>query len=166
MDNITKSQIVEVLQKEYLRRILTQYFMEKGFDNFMVKPYPPVFLDLLDRLPMLDGLIEVESYLNDINVKTNDLNIGWNIFVLGSKRIFIGYTNHASMSEIQSNLNAVDIIHDGPHTIKDIIEAIVEFLGSSKKIKNIHKNAGSSDLTKPGMHPLSYGPIPDIRRKV
>lgn len=164
MDNAAKNSILKIMQKEFARRCLIKYFSEKGYDNFLVNPYPPTILDLEDD--RFADMIEVKYYLEDINMKDNMIKLGWNIFVLGNKRIFLGYTTHQRLNEVENGRNDSNKHHDGPINIKKIIETIVEILGNSSKLKDIDHEQGYGDLTKLPTSVRPYKPVPDIRRRV
>lgn len=165
MDSIIKTEVLKILQKEFVRRNLIRYFEEKGYDNFLIKPYPPTLLDMTDDR-FLD-ILEVKYFLEDVNMKQNTVKLGWNMFLLGNKRIFLGYTIHRNLSEIDSSRNDVKKYHDGPITIKAIVESVVEILGKSKKLKEIYNSSqGYGDATKLPMAMKPYKQIPNFRRRV
>lgn len=167
MDNIAKNSLLRILQKEFIRRNLIKYFEEKGYNNFLVKPYPPTMLDLVDEDN--SDILEIKYYLEDINMKNNTIKFGWNLFLLGNKRIFLGYTNHRNLAEVESSKNNIDQFHDGPITIKALIESIVEILGNSEKLKEVYNsnnNKGYGNMTKLSMAVKPYKQIPNFSRRV
>jgi hypothetical protein len=135
-----KNEIVKILEKEYLRRSLIRYFKEKGYDNFLNCPYPPTLLDVCEKIPSLNGIIELSYFVDDINMENNSLIVGWNIFVLGNKRIFIGNTVHNNLLDIENSIHKSSEHHNGPISIKNIIETICEFISKSNKLNDIHKS--------------------------
>ena len=137
MDNTTKSTLVKTLQKEFVRRKLVQYFESKGYTNFLVKPYPPTLMDMVDRIDILEGIVEVEHALDDINMQSNAVTVAWNLFVLGNQRANLGNTTHDSLMEIETAANSI-IPYDGPINIKQIIEWMVETIGNSTKLTEIY----------------------------
>lgn len=139
MDSVTKSCLLKSLQKEFVRRNIIKYFEMKGYDNFLVKPYPPSIIDIADSTGILDGLIEIKYYLEDINMNNNILKIGWNLFVLGSQRAFLGYTTHKNFSEIENGISNVKNEPNCPISIKELVEWIVEVIGSSNKLKEVYE---------------------------
>ncbi len=165
MNNLVKTQIANALQKEYLRRSFIKYFSEKGYDNFLVKPYPPVLRDMPTKLPFLNGILELQHPIEDINLADNTIKVAWNLFLLGNKRIFLGYTTHNNMSEIENGIGAIDKHHDGPISIKQIIEVMVELLGQSGKTSEISKKR-SANTNRQGFGMKPYKGIPDLRRRV
>lgn len=166
MSNISNS-LLKIMQKEYIRRNLIKYFSEKGYDNFLVKPYPPSVADIGGNLDSLNGFIEVQNFLEDVNIYNNSVKVGWNIFVLGNKRIFLGYTIHEKISDIEREVNTIKQ-HDGPITIKSIIESIIEFLGSSNKLSDIYKSEETDiQITSKIGNTININkPIPNFKRQV
>lgn len=167
MDNLTKKQLLKTLQKEFVRRNLIQYFESKGYDNFLIKPYPPSLMDITERINVLDGVIEVEHYLEDINVKNNMIKVGWNLFVLGNQRAFLGHTTHQNLTEIENGISECKMHADGPISIKELVEWVVHALGESSKLQDIyqyHNNQKDSIINTGYIKP--YKRIPDMRRRV
>jgi hypothetical protein len=164
MNETTKNSIVKALQKEFIRRSLNKYFMEKGFENFDEKPYPPFIADMGEKIEALNGLIEVKNFLEDINMENNTIKIGWNIFVLGNKRIFLGYSKHKNLNDVKNNSSgsANSIL-----SIKKIIDHIVDSIGSSSKLDDIcDRQSPDSDVSKSFNYLKPYKPVPDFRRRV
>lgn len=168
MNDSMKNSMIKTLQKEFIRRSLIQFFEEKGYDNFLVKPYPPSLVDLPDRIPVLNSVVEIKYFLEDIDMQENIIKVGWNVFALGNKRIFLGYTLHKNLNEIDNNSNNIDIIHDGPINIKNIIESLVKILGESTKMADAYKRMNLNDTGVGGYKNLikPRKPIPNFQRKV
>jgi len=167
MDSATKSSLVKTLQKEFVRRNLICYFEGKGYDNFLVKPYPPSLMDIVERIEVLSGIVEVKHHLEDINMQNNIIKVGWNLFVLGNQRAFLGYTNHKSVSDIESAVGESKSDPNGSKTIKELIEWVVEVIGSSKKLKDLYeqyKLQDSSIINTSYVKP--YKSIPNFKRRV
>ena len=166
MDNISKSSLVKILQKEFIRRKLVQYFESKGYDNFKVNAYPPNIADIMERIDALNGIVEVNHNLEDVNIQNNNIKLAWNLFVLGNKRAFLGYTTHQSLTEVESAGNNI-IAYSGPITIKQLVEWMVESIGESTKLSEIYdshnkaqNNRNISGLTAPKRT------IPNFNKKV
>ena len=137
MDNASKSSLVKILQKEFVRRKLIQYFESKGYDNFKVNPYPPSIVDIMERVDILNGIVEINHSLEDVNIQTNDIKLGWNLFVLGNKRAFLGYTTHQSLIEVET-AGGQAAPYNGPITVKQLVEWMVEAIGESSKLSDIY----------------------------
>jgi len=167
MDNTTKLNLTKTLQKEFLRRNLIYYFSSKGYDNFLVKPYPPSLSDIPQVLPFLSNIAEINHYLEDINIENNIIKIGWNVFILGNKRAFLGFTSHKSMNDIENSVNDIKSYPNGKLTIKELIEWIVETVGNTDKLKDLYDNYNLQDNSLTGMNSFKHHkPVPDFKRRV
>jgi hypothetical protein len=101
--NILQQRLYSTLNKEYCKRLLIRYFVSKGFqESFDKKIYPPKIQDLTSAIPQLAGKIEIEPYVEDIDPNNGIYHLGWNLFVLGTKRLFLGYSTHTNLSEVKS----------------------------------------------------------------
>ena len=123
------------LNQELIKRLMVRYFTQKGFkETFNRKIYPPTLQDLPVQIPQLAGKIEIQPYVEDIDPNTGVVKLGWNLFVLGVNRIFIGESTHTNLNEVRSGVagplqNARQGIATTP---KKITEFIIKILGSSK----------------------------------
>jgi hypothetical protein len=96
------------LNKEYMRRLLTKYFYQKGFKEDMnAKIYPPLLQDLAMAIPSLMGKIEIEPEVCDVDPTTGIVSLEWNMFLLGNKRMFLGESTHTDLAEIRSPMSGV-----------------------------------------------------------
>ena len=129
------TQMHTALNKEYIKRLLTQYFTQKGYnENFDKKIYPPNIQDLPQQIPQLQNKIEIIPHVTDIDPQTGIVKIGWNLFLLGTKRIYLGESTHTNLAEIKNNImgplnNQTGTTHTTP---KKIIEFITKTLTNSK----------------------------------
>lgn len=168
MDKITKTSLVKIMQKEFVRRNLIKFFEDKGYNNFLVNPNPPSLMDLVDRVDVLQGIAEVKYYIEDINMENNMIKVGWNLFLLGNQRAFLGHTSHTNLTEIESSIGDPTPNVNGNLSIKEIIEWSVETIGQSSKLKDLYdqSHSGTSselsrmDTIKP------YKSVPDFKRRV
>jgi hypothetical protein len=140
LNNSSKNLLRKVLIKEYIRRNIIKYFSDKGYDNFLVCAYPPLLVDIVDRLPFLNGLVEVTNNVDDIDIADGSIKIDWNMFVLGVRRIHLGTTIHASLNEIDRGSAYVDTF-SGPVTIEKLVNTMVEFLGESKMADMVYEKS-------------------------
>lgn len=134
------------LNKEAIRQMLTKYFQTKGFNESMEKQvYPPQLQDIIIQIPQLMSKIEIAPFVEDIEPNSGVVKLGWNLFVLGTNRMFLGYSTHTNLSEVRTPvLGPMSAIDKHTHaTPKRIIDFIVEMLGASKAgdISSIPKTA-------------------------
>jgi hypothetical protein len=150
MNKKVKDDITRILQREYLRRSLVKYFNDKGYDKtFEICAYPPSLQDLNEQ-SFSNKTIEVAYNIEDIDLIDNTIKVAWNMFILGNKRIFLGYTDHKNFTDIQNNRNVIKDFN-GPISIKKIIDVIVDFIGDSSNIYDINKKSGQKMSTTPLM---------------
>lgn len=92
------------LNTELVKRLLIRYFKRKGFeDSFDVKVYPPSLQDIPEVIPELSNKIEVVPFVIETDPHTKFVRIGWNLFVLGNQRMFLGESEHASLRELEDS---------------------------------------------------------------
>lgn len=103
MDTNTIDRIRQLIINEYAARLLVKYFIEKGFkDSFNIHVYPPGIQDLPQRVPALADKVEIEPYVESINPNEGMVKLGWNLFVTGNRRMFLGETCHRELTELRS----------------------------------------------------------------
>ncbi len=137
MDKITLGNKIHVaLNQELIRRLLIQYFSTKGFnENFDRRIYPPLLVDLVTRIPRLNGKVEITAFVQDIDPLSGAVKLGWNLFVLGTRRMYLGESTHTSLAEITGQVTtAVESCNGSTSyaTPKRIVEFITKVLGKSK----------------------------------
>lgn len=141
-------QLARVLQKEYLRRSLIKYFEDKGYTKTFSKcAYPPALQDLNDQA-FANRAIEVAYNIEDIDLLDNTVKVSWNMFILGNKRIFLGYTNHKNFTDIKNSSHSL-VDFSGPIEISKIIDTVVQFLGDSTAIYDVNKKTAKKFTTRP-----------------
>jgi hypothetical protein len=86
---------------EYAKRLLIRYFIKKGFaDNFDIHVYPPMIADLSKEIPQLLGKVEIVPYMEEIDPSSGTVRVGWNLFVLGHSRMYLGNSTHKDINEL------------------------------------------------------------------
>lgn len=137
MSNQLADRIHAALNRELIKRSLVRYFKQKGFgENFNRNIYPPTVQDMAMMVPCLFNKIEVAPHVRDIDLQTGIVTLGWNIFVLGNKRIYLGESTHTSLNEVKASiagpLNNQFRSSARSTTPKRIIEFITSVLSGSK----------------------------------
>ena len=144
--DILTSKIHQTLNKELTKRLLIRYFCNKGFsENFNKKIYPPILQDILVHVPQLVGKIEVAPFVEDVDPNTGVVRLGWNLFVLGHRRIYIGESIHSNLTEVRMGVGGPlegTSYKIGTATPKRIVNFICNVLGKNKDgdITSIPKN--------------------------
>lgn len=101
-----QQQLAKALNVELCKRYLVRYFKGKGFtENFNKKIYPPTIQDLPMLVPQITDKIEIEAVVNDINPLTGQHKLGWNLYVFGVHRMYLGESTHVDMSDVMSTVN-------------------------------------------------------------
>ena len=97
---------------ETVRRKLIRYFIGKGFvDSFDRLVYPPLLQDLpFDPDICLINKVEVVPYAAEIDTSLGRAIIGWNLFVLGNKRMFLGETFHNNLNDLARQIKSGVIV--------------------------------------------------------
>ena len=144
---------------ELIKRLLIRYFSEKGFqENFDLKVYPPSIQDLCESVPELSGKVELEPHAKEIDPTTGFAKIGWNLFVLGNQRMYLGETEHNELQDLARQLESKTFVVNEnedattktcrhARTARDIVGWIVRVLGNSEA-GLVRSNAASE--IKPG----------------
>ena len=135
--DILATQVHCALNKELTRRMLTKYFYDKGFKEDMGgRIYPPALQDLSVAIPQLVGKIEIQPHVEDVNPLTGIVTLGWNMFVLGNKRMYLGESSHSNLQEVQTTIYG-PVRSEGVRSIeyrtpKQVVSFIVETLATTK----------------------------------
>ena len=136
MNTKTKNQLKRLLQEELIKRLLVKYFKEKGFDeSFNQMVYPPLIFDMPFRILELMSCVEVVPYVDKMDPITNAVTMGWNLFVLGTNRVYLGTTTHPNLMEFRRSLmgqHNTKYPADSKKTPKEIIEFIMAIIGRNK----------------------------------
>ncbi len=101
MNDLQRARIRNAANAETVRRMLIKYFVDRGFaDSFDRSINPIMIQDLPIANVGLDTKIEIEPHALEIDPTTGRGTLGWNLFVLGNQRIFLGETHHNSLLEL------------------------------------------------------------------
>jgi hypothetical protein len=108
MDTYDIDKIKHITNVETVRRKLIRYFINKGFvDSFDRLVYPPMLQDLpLDPEVCLFNKVEVVPYAAEIDTSLGRAILGWNLFVLGSNRMFLGETFHNNLNDLARQIKS------------------------------------------------------------
>lgn len=93
--------IKKILTKELLRNKLEAYFQEKEM-GYEEKMYPPMLQDIMLRIPAITKYIDVSPFVEDVDPVNGTVSMGWNLYVLGTKRMYLGSSTHKSVQEFQN----------------------------------------------------------------
>ena len=104
MDINLSNSIKKALALEAVRKELYTYFEINNIPLDTIV-YPPLIRDLQTVLPILGNKIEIKPHIEDVDPTTNYVKIGWNLFVLGTNRMFLGHSVHESIANIDTQIN-------------------------------------------------------------
>jgi hypothetical protein len=114
MDSYTIDKMKHLSNTEVVRRLLIKYFMDKGFtESFDRQLYPSVVQDLPLAIPILMDKIEIEPFAENIDALSSRATLGWNLFVLGNHRMFLGNTEHNDLSALARQIRSGVIMPEG-----------------------------------------------------
>ena len=101
MDSHTIETIKHLSNTEVIRRMLIKYFLDKGFtESFDRHLYPAVVQDITMALPQLSTKIEVVPFAEEVDSYQGKAVLGWNLFVLGTNRMYLGQTYHNDLRSL------------------------------------------------------------------
>lgn len=110
MSDLQRDHLRRELNAESVRRLLIKYFVERGYTNFDRPANPTMIQDLTLTIPYLETKLDIEPHALEIDPTTGKAILGWNLFVLGNQRLFLGETMHANLSELARQIKNNQII--------------------------------------------------------
>jgi len=122
----TKNQLKKALQEELVKRTLIKYFKDKSIDESPI--YPPTVFDLPYRVPELLSAVEVVPFVEHMDQMTNVVTIGWNLFVLGTNRMYLGTSTHTNLMEFRRSISGPTQTTNMPSERKKTAAQITEFI--------------------------------------
>lgn len=110
MNDLQRLRISHAANTEAVRRMLIKYFCDRGFNESFDKSVNPV---LIQDLPFanagLDTKIEIQPHAIEIDPTTSKATLGWNMFVLGNQRIYLGETYHQNLLDLARQIRTGQI---------------------------------------------------------
>ena len=141
MDSHTIETIKHVSNTEVVRRLLVKYFIEKGFmESFDRHLYPALLQDLILQIPQLTTKIEIVPFAEEVDTFQGKAILGWNIFVLGNQRMYLGQTFHNDLRGLARQLQTGMIIPERINVDinKEVsVKLYVLFLSASILVENL-----------------------------
>jgi hypothetical protein len=114
--------INQTLNETYIRRLLVRYFSERGFEeSFDRRIFPPQMQDIPESIPEIGHQLEIVPFVEDIDPHSGYGRVGWNLFVMGNQRLYLGETEHANMNELARQMDdaqngVIDVLEEGVST--------------------------------------------------
>lgn len=122
-DNLRRTLNVEVI-----RRLLIRYFLDKGYQSLDEYIYPPIIKNLTEEIPALSSHVEVVPYVIKLDPFQDVAEIGWNLFVLGNQRQYLGETHHIDLSQLAFQITQNSLENNGIATRQTTPRRIIHFI--------------------------------------
>lgn len=125
--------IQQVVAKEAAKKALQLYFENKGFKNPDALVIPSQISDISLGVPEFGNRLEVVGYNEQYDPFTGVAKVGWNLYVNGSNRMYLGETVHNSVSDlISGNTPQHADLATPEHTVNEICSFIMKTFNASK----------------------------------
>lgn len=110
MNDLDRDRIKHAANTNAVRRMLIQYFVERGFSESFDRAVNPLQIqDMPFTVTGLDTKIEIEPHAVEIDPTTSLATLGWNLFVLGNRRLYLGETTHENLLDLARQIKAGQI---------------------------------------------------------
>jgi hypothetical protein len=109
MNDLDRDKLKFTLNIDVARRMLIKYFIDKDkkFAESFDLPVNPIELQDMNMTGTgLDTKIEIIPHVINIDPATSRARIGWNLFVLGHQRMYIGETLHGNLMSLAAQIRA------------------------------------------------------------
>lgn len=144
MDHQFIDKFRHTLNADVARRLMIRYFMSKGFDNFDTLLYAPMVQDMPYAIAEMSDKIEIIPHSVNIDPAGDKAELGWNLFVLGSHRQYLGETYHHGLKMLAMQLQQGHVLsEDMMATRQTTPRRIIHFVS---RVLTTHKQ-GYLDLT-------------------
>lgn len=165
MDSYDVDRIKQRTNLEVVRRLLIKYFTDKGFsESFDRQLYPSLIQDLPLVIPILATKIEVVPHVEDLDMSLGKATVGWNMFVLGTHRMYLGDTYHNNLQDLARQIKAGQILMpesaQTTATRQTTPRRVIHFI--TKVFEN--KRSGFVDLSQPSRQFTKPGDAYGIRQ--
>lgn len=142
------------VNNEVIRRLLVRYFMDKGFkDSFDKLVYPSLIQDMPYIIPILSNKVEITPHVVELDPVIGKAILGWNLFVLGYYRMYLGETYHNDLMGLARQIRTGFIIPNGQATRQSSPKRIIAFI---LRVLGSHSD-GYVDLLPPTRSPQKPG---------
>jgi hypothetical protein len=151
MDSTFIDKFRHALNADVAQRLLIKYFVSKGYDNFDRLLYPPIIQDMAQMIPEMADKIEVVPFCEIIDPLSDTATLGWNLFVMGIQRQFLGETHHVGLASLALQLQQGQVLSENmlatrQTTPRRIVKFVIDVITKHK--------AGYINLT-PRVMPLA-----------
>jgi len=99
MDPKLLNNIRNILSIVAIKKQLAEYLENKQIMSETLV-YPPLIQDL-QTIPEISNRVELIPFMEELDPTSGFIKVGWNLFVLGTNRKFLGYTVHQSLEDLK-----------------------------------------------------------------
>lgn len=133
MNSKLLKEIQQAVAKEVAKKALQVYFEGKGFKTPDSLVIPSQISDISLGVPEFGNRLEVVGYNEQYDPFTGVAKVGWNLYVNGSNRMYLGETVHNSVSDlIGSNIPQHADLARPEHTVGEICSFIMKVFRASE----------------------------------
>ena len=148
------------LGKEITTKALKEYMAQHGYGNGNLLVFPPSINDI-GLQPDTFKKVELVPFPKDTDPTSNGVVVGWNLFVLGTNRLYLGSTIHGSMAELKGGVGN-EVGANLEKTAAEIVDFIVNILDDNEDgFKRFPMDGSMSQpgvpLNKPRIGPSASG---------
>jgi hypothetical protein len=127
MDPNLLNNIRKLLDTTAVKKQLSEYFdsKETPIDSLV---YPPILQDIGESIPDIASRIELSPFVEELDPRTGMVKVGWNLFVMGTERKFLGYTVHEDLNDINSPYDSPEALRTSLRyaTPNEIIKFVID----------------------------------------
>lgn len=127
MDPKLLNNVRMILGLTVIKQQLNEYFENKQI-NMESLLYPPIIQDMNESVPDISNKVELTPFMEELDPTSGYVKVGWNLFVMGTNRKFLGYTVHESLEDLKQPSDGKKAMETSLRyaTPNDIVEFIVE----------------------------------------
>ena len=155
MDTRFVDKLRSALNNDIAERLALRYFVAKGFDKTQLDRliYPPVLQDMQYAITEMSDKIEVVPHVAQLDPVGDMAQLGWNLFVLGSHRCYLGESFHNNLKMLALQLQHGQVVsEDQMATRQTTPRRVIKFISQVLR----QHNSGYVNLT-PRIVPLQLG---------
>jgi hypothetical protein len=156
------------LNREFVLRSLIRYFFEKGFgESFDAHIYPPSIQDIGTKVPHFEDVIEVVPHVDGIYAGQGIVRLGWNLFVLGTRRMYLGKTTHKNLTELKHASVPAGQVLESTATPRAIVKFVLSAISDDKAfVQPVSTGIPAVPSSRPRIGPTWSGGYYEKRRPV
>lgn len=143
-----KKRLEHRIGKEIATKTLTEYMNQHGYDNMNLLVYPPSIHDIAFQ-PDTFKKVELVAFPEETDPTSNAVTVGWNLFVLGTNRLYLGSTTHNSIADLQGGGLNEGAEQNLEKTAGEVVDFIVRILETNQH--GFRRHSMDSGSSQPGL---------------